>query len=214
MADDEFQVDLHGLAVDLEVKDELVATAAQFLESRGLVAGFGTFGKNTHTGHFWITTDGVAYVESQGLPVEAFLSQLYEDVLGRVSSLGSDLRAHLEALRAAAVGAGQSSEELAGYANGVRLFVEDLTQRLYEQAGLLGPVERNKTVFKVTELTKKAASDTSRNHVRALAEVVETHWRRLNSLQAGAVHAGTVEAQRLFAYTVLFVADLFDVLDG
>lgn len=211
---DDVQVDLQGIALELGAKQELVSRAVEFLAEQGLIEGYGTFGKDLHTGDFWITPAGVAEVESRGAPVEAFLEDLYEEILGRVSSLSQGLQADLEGLRGSVAQVGQSRNELKGYGARVRDFVEELTQRLYERAGFQEPIERTKTKNKVVALTAKAASETSQDHVRALAEVVETHWKRLNDVQQKMVHAGTTEAQRLLVYTLLFVADLFDVVDS
>jgi hypothetical protein len=93
----------------------------------------------------------------------------------------------------------------------VRDFIQELTGYMYAKTGMSEVIPRNQTIRKVKAVTAAVASETSREHVRALAEVVETHWRRLNDVHQKAVHSGVVESQRLFAYTLLFVADLLDL---
>ena len=95
----------------------------------------------------------------------------------------------------------------------VRECIERLTDHLYGLTGNAESIAKSQTINKVKAITASAsaASTSGRAHVQALAEVVDTHWRGLNGVQQKGVHSGTVESQRLFAYTLLFVADLMDV---
>jgi len=208
----DFQIDIEGIALDLGVPTALVVRALGFLYSEGLIDDYGTLGRNRSTGDVWLTPKGVQYVEAQRMPVEAFLQELYRTTLGRLSSVDPNLAASFERLRERAASAGASRQDLVGFASMVRDFLQELTDHLYAEKGLADVIPREQTVNKVRAITAAATSDTSRKHVRALAEVVETHWRRLNEVQQKAVHSGAVESQRLFAYTLLFVADLFDVV--
>lgn len=210
----EVHVDLEGVGLELGVNPDLVLRAAEFLEQEDLIASPGAFGRDTHSGDFWITNRGIHEVESRGLPIESFLQDVYEVVLGRVSSLNPALRADLESLRTEVARLGSSRNELVGYGGRVRDFVQELTQQLFERHRPGETIGRDKTINKVAALTQDAASDTDQEHVRALAQVVETHWRRLSDVQQKLVHSGTGEGQRLFAYTVLLVADLFEVMES
>lgn len=195
------------------MKRQLVDRAIDFLYKSAYVEDYGTFGRHRETVDLWLSHAGAEYVESQGLAVETFLQDLYRSTLGRLFSLDARLAGALENLRERAASPTDSRQELVGFSSMVRDFVQELTGVLYRRAGPTEELPREQTINKVTVITAGAASDTSRDHVRALAEVVETHWRRLNDVQQKALHEGTVESQRLFTYLLLFVTDLLDVVE-
>jgi hypothetical protein len=207
----DFQIDIEGIALDIGVKTILVTRALDFLYAEKLIDDYGTLGRNRTTGDVWLTPKGVQYVEAQRLPVETFLQELYSITLGRLSSLDPGLATGFDRLRELAESPGSSRQDLVGFAARVRDFIQELTDRMYQETGSTEAMTRERTIDKVKVIAAAAASKTSRKHVRALAEVVETHWRSLNEVQQEAVHAGTVETQRLFTYTLLFVADLLDL---
>jgi hypothetical protein len=207
----DFQIDVEGIALDIGVTVDLVSRALDFLYAQGLIDDYGTFGRNRSTGDVWLTAKGVQYVETQRVPIETFLQELYSITLSRLSSLGPGLAASFETLRQQAATPGTSRQDLVGFAAMVRDFVQELTDQMYRETEPSGAVPREQTINKIKAITAAATSETSKEHVRALAEVAETHWRRLNDVQQKAVHSGAVESQRLFVYTLLFVADLFDV---
>lgn len=206
-----FSIDIEGIALDIGVKTILVTRALDFLYAEKLIDDPEAFLRNRETGHFWLTPKGVRHVEAQRVPVETFLQELYSTTLGRLSSLDPGLAAGFDRLREQAASPGTSRHDLVGFAAMVRDFIQELTDRMYQETGLTEAMTRERTIDKVKAIATAAASKTSRKHVRALAEVVETHWRSLNKVQQEAVHAGTVETQRLFTYTLLFVADLLDL---
>lgn len=211
--DGDFQIDLDGIALELGVKRELVDRAVDFLYEHGYVEEPHTMGQHRGTGYVWLTHDGAEFVESQGLAVETFLQELYDSTLTRLFSISPDLATAFEGLRERATSP-STRQEIKGYATMVRDFVQELTDRLHERTNPAEALPRGQTINKVKAITAAALSDTSREHVRALAEVVVTHWSRLNDVQQKGVHEGTVESQRLFTYTLLFVADLLDVVEG
>lgn len=211
---DDFRIDLQGVALELGVKVELVHRAVEFLYQNSLIEDYGTMGRNWKTGDFSLSHKGAEYVESQGLAVEMFLQELYRSTLTRLFAQSVDLAQSLENLRESAASPSGSRQELVGFSSMVRDFVQGLTDHLYQRIEPVETLPREETINKVKRITEAAKSETRRDHVRALAEVVETHWRRLNKVQQKAVHEGTVEKQRLFTYVLLFVADLLDVVEG
>lgn len=56
--------DMDGIAIDLETTRAMVERAAKFLLDSDYIEDYGTFGRDWSTGDFWLTTRGVAYVES------------------------------------------------------------------------------------------------------------------------------------------------------
>jgi hypothetical protein len=212
--DNDIEVDILGVALELAVEAKLVRRAIDHLFDSRLIEEAGTLGRNRSTGHISISGAGVTTVESNALPVEAFLQEVYFSAVRRIAAVAPTLGTVFEDLRSAAGEAVGSSNEVVGFAARVRDFVERFTDSLCEAHGIEGPFEKSKTVQKVRALTARAKSETQRDYVRALAEVVEAHWTRLNPVQQQGVHVGLVESQRLFAYTVLFVADLLDVLSA
>lgn len=208
------QVDIEAIAMDLGVPTHLVERSIEFLYKEGFIEDPGTAGTGWSKGDFWLSSKGVQEVEAQTVPVEAFLQELHNTTLSRLSSLDPSLSASFEKLRELASSLGTARQDLVGFAAMVRDFVQDLTDRLYSEKVSAPAIPREQTINKVKAITAAAGSAGSRRHVRALAQVVETHWRRLNDVQQRAVHSGTIESQRLFAYTLLFVADLFDVADS
>ncbi len=209
-----FQVELDGLALELGVQRVLVDRAVDFLYERGLVDDTHAMGRNRGTGYLWLTHSGASSVETQGLTAEAFLQELYQSTFRRLFSINQQLAVDLEALRERAATGTGSRQEVVGFSSMVRDFVQELTDRLSARDESKPTLPRAQTINKVRQITARAQSETSREHVRALAEVVETHWTRLNDLHQKGVHEGAVEAQRLFAYTLLFSADLLDVVDA
>lgn len=207
----DFQIDLDGVALELGVKRELVDRAVDFLYEAGHIGDYGTFGRHRGTGDIWLTHQGAGFLESQGLGVDMFLQQVYDSTLGKLFSVRTELAESLEALRERASSPATSRQEIVGFASMIRDFVQALTDDLHQRMDPAEPLPREQTINKVRAITAIATSETSRDHVRALSEVVVTHWQRLNDVQQKAIHEGSVEVQRLFAYTLLFTADLLDV---
>lgn len=212
--DGDYQIDLDGIALELGVRRELVNRAVDFLFESGYIEEYGTMGRHRGTGDLWLSHTGAEFVESQGLAVETFLQELYHSTISRLFSFSAGLAEAFDKLREGASSPSASRQELVGFSSMVRDFVQELTDELHQRTSPPAPLPREQTINKVTAITAAASSETSRDHVRALAEVVETHWRRLNAVQQKAVHSGTIETQRLFTYTLLFVTDLLDVVEG
>ena len=210
--EDDIEVDMFGIASELGVHARLVSRAVEHLFQTGLIEDPGTLGRNWQSGQFWVSARGVTFVESDAVPLEAYLQDVYLSTARHVGGLDPELGDVFDELRDAADRASGSANEASGFAARVRDFVERLTDRLCEAHSVEGPFERSKTINKVRALTQQVASRTRQNYVRALAEVVEAHWTRLNDVHQQGVHAGSVEVQRLLAYTVLFVSDLLDLL--
>ncbi len=210
----DFQIDLEGVALELGVKVELVHRAVEFLYQNGLIEDYGTIGRDWQTGDIWLSHKGAEFVESQGMAVEMFLQEVYQSTVARLFSQKPELTEALEHLRERAASPSGSRQEIVGFSSMVRDFVQDVTDHLDRQIDPANVLPREETINKVKRITAAAKSQSRRDHVRALAEVVETHWQRLNKVQQKAVHKGTIETQRLFAYTLLFVADLLDVAEG
>lgn len=209
--ENDIEVEMAGVALELGVQETLVERAVGFLYDDESIQDPRTIGLNWRSGHFWLSPKGVSQMEDQTSPTETFLQELYRTTLTRLAVLDTDLSGDFQKLQQSAGTLAGSRQDLVGFAAMVRDFIQELTDRLYAAKVSTVPLAREQTINKVTALTQTAASDTTRDHVRALAEVVETHWRRLNNIQQKAVHSGTVESQRLFAYTLLFVADLLEI---
>ncbi len=207
------QFDLAGIGFELGVTEDLVIRAVNFLYGQGLLDDGGAISLPRRWGEFTWTPQGIQHVEAELVPVETFLQELYGSTLGNLASLDSNLESSLIHLRECAGSIGTAREDLVGFASMVREFIERLTDHLYGLTGNAESIAKSRTINKVKAITASAsaASTSGGAHVQALAEVVDTHWRRLNDVQQKGVHSGTVESQRLFAYTLLFVADLMDV---
>jgi hypothetical protein len=168
----DFQIDIEGIALDIGVTVDLVSRALDFLYAQGLIDDYGTFGRNRSTGDVWLTPKGVQYMEAQRVPIETFLQELYATTLGRLSSLDPGLAASFESLRQQAAAPGTSRQDLVGFAAMVRDFVQELTDQMYGEMGPSGVVPREQTINKIKAIIAGATSETSKEHVRALAEVV------------------------------------------
>ena len=82
----DFQIDLDGVGLALGVSRVVVDRAVNYLLDEGLIAEFGTLGKNRETGDIWLATAGVKYVEqlieARTSGVKATTTILFTDVEG------------------------------------------------------------------------------------------------------------------------------------
>lgn len=83
-----FTVDIDGIAVELGTTARLVSRAVKFLYDNGLIGHYGTFGRNWSTGDFWLSVEGVKYMEAgamqgrSGVPNETPIGSAGADTMG------------------------------------------------------------------------------------------------------------------------------------
>jgi hypothetical protein len=211
-SDEDICVDIEGVALEFGVQGTLVHRAIDYLMENDLVRSGGTIGRSSQNGFVFITASGVDTVESETLPVETFLRSLYDQVLSGLHEPDRTLGDEFAMLREAASSA-RSVSELVGFASRVRHFMERCTDALYAEVVAAPQVPTSQTKNKVAGITAAAKSETRRDYVRVLADVIDGHWKRLNNIQAQGAHEGLVEAERLFTYVLLFLSDLLLMRD-
>jgi hypothetical protein len=210
----DFKVDLRGVADELETEYVLVLRAADHLIAQGLVAKNPPNSQLSFLATIWLTPEGVAEAEALAAPSVGLLTDVYSRAKGRLDLLSPTLGRDFERLVSSGSKSTYSRNELIAIGAGVRDLLQDLTDRLVAIQGTEGSFSREQTKLKVAALVQHMQSKRLREHTVSVADVLEVYWNRLEGVIQSGVHQGEIEAPRLLAYVVLFVADLMGIALG
>jgi hypothetical protein len=198
------QLDVAGIAHELAVDCLMVEAAAEHMFDMGLIDVF------EDPNGVRLTERGFETFDTTFETVETAIEVVIASVANRLNAIDSGLGFELTDLLDTANNARPASRELEGYGNQVREYFKEITDAVYQAAGLGESPGRDETEEKVRAVAKLSGSQSKEDRAVALAKSLEKSALSFNEIVHEPTHRRPVATQLLMVYVVLVLSELLD----
>ncbi|MDP6667006.1 MAG: hypothetical protein QF357_06360 [Dehalococcoidia bacterium] len=197
-------LDIAGVAHELGVDQELIETAVLRMYDAGnldlMSAQYGVR----------LTRQGIDKFNATSIGIDTAVEIVTMGIANRLDALKPGLGHQLSNLQGAASSTSSSGRELRGYGNRVRGYFKEITETIYEAAGLEENPEDDTTETKVWAVSKLAGSQSRTDRTMALARSLERTAMSFNEVARKSNQRQPVEAHLIMVYVVLVLGELLD----